>query len=78
MSGAIRLVHRPGYSAVDHTGAELLAMAEAEFLGRPQTMRSAEAAIRRAGRRALALARSHPETYGAFRWGLPLIVAVRP
>ncbi len=74
---SIKIVHCPGYSAVDHVGEELRRMAEEEFSGRPQTIRSAQAAIRRAQRRARRLAAEQPLAYGVYRHGMPRLEARR-
>ena len=69
----IIIEHTPGYSSIDHVGPELVRMAEQEFVGRPQTFRSAQAAIRRAERKAKKLAKSNPACFGVFRFPLPFL-----
>jgi hypothetical protein len=71
----VTIEHIPGYSRVDHVGEELAGMARDEFEGRPQTLRSAWAAITRAEQKARALAKCDPAGHGVFRFSLPRIIA---
>lgn len=73
----IVIEHLSGYSKIDHVGEELAQMAREEFAERPQTFQSAYAAIRRAKKRAKALAEEAPHQYGVFRFLLPRLVARR-